>query len=102
MQIPNAGEKSLGYFKTAAVDASATLASLVGGTIPQGTVRILVTPEVQAVRWRDDGVAPTASSGYPLAAGAELDYTAMGAAPNLRFISVVAGALLNIQLYGLS
>ena len=40
-----------------------------------GSPRIaIITPETQAVRWRDDGVAPTATVGMPLAAGVTLQY----------------------------
>jgi len=57
----------------------------------------LITPEGQAVRWRDDGVAPTASAGMPLAAGVTLQYD--GDLTKIRFIEQLSGAKLNITYY---
>ena len=50
-----------------------------------------------AARWRDDGVAPTASVGMVLNAGAELDYA--GDPANLQFIQAAAGAQLEVSMY---
>ena len=58
-----------------------------------------ITVEVAAVRWRDDGTAPTADTGHVLASGATLEYTGdLGA---IKFINDVAasGAVVNISLY---
>jgi hypothetical protein len=57
----------------------------------------LITSEAAAVRWRDDGVAPTASVGMPLAAGVTLQYD--GDISRVRFIQQTAGAKLNISYY---
>lgn len=57
----------------------------------------MITPETQAVRWRDDGVDPTASVGMPLAAGVTLQYD--GDISNIKFIEQTAGAKLNITYY---
>lgn len=94
-------EKSLGYFQSApgALDTGITLASLAGGSIPAGTVRAHIEAEVQAVRWRDDGVAPTATVGMPLPHGRQFLYDDRDLA-NLRFIGQVAGAVLNVTFYG--
>lgn len=63
-----------------------------------GTPRIaIITPEAQAVRWRDDGVAPTATVGMPLAAGATLQYD--GDLSQVQFIEQTGGAKLNITYY---
>jgi hypothetical protein len=63
-----------------------------------GTPRIaIITPETQAVRWRDDGVAPTASVGMPLAAGVTLQYD--GDLSQIQFIEQTASAKLNISYY---
>jgi hypothetical protein len=74
-------------------------------TVPQkdlsglaGTPRIaIITPEAQAVRWRDDGVAPTATVGMPLAAGVTLQYD--GDLSQIQFIEQTSGAKLNITYY---
>ena len=57
----------------------------------------LITAESQGVRWRDDGVAPTASVGMPLASGATLQYD--GDLTKIRFIEQTASAKLNISYY---
>jgi len=82
-----------------------SLSSATALTVPQrdltglvGTPRIaIITPESQAVRWRDDGVAPTASVGMPSAAGVTLQYD--GDLSQIKFIEQVGGAKLNITYY---
>lgn len=104
-----AAERPKGYFQVAAggVDAVQTMAQLIAaaGNRPDGTPYslegvslILITPEAQAVRWRDDGGIPTASVGYPLPVGSELAFTPSSSS-QLRFISQAAGAILNVVLY---
>jgi len=51
------------------------LSASVGLTLPTQPVSptvALIVPLTQDVRWRDDGVAPTATVGMPLAAGETL------------------------------
>ena len=63
-----------------------------------GTPRIaIITPEAQAVRWRDDGVAPTATVGMPLAAGVTLQYD--GDLSQIQFIQQTSGAIINVTYY---
>lgn len=101
MQAAYVMDRSLGYVQSSAVDAATTIASLFpGGVIPSGTQLLLVQPQTQAIRWRDDGTAPTASIGYPLAVGAELRYT--GQTAKLQVISQTAGAIVNVVAYGTS
>lgn len=57
----------------------------------------LITAETKGVRWRDDGVAPTASVGMPLAAGVTLQYD--GDLSKIKFIEQEASAILNISYY---
>ena len=57
----------------------------------------LITPEAQAVRWRDDGVAPSATVGMPLAVGVTLQYD--GDLTQIRFFEQAGGAKLNISYY---
>ncbi len=96
-------EGPLGYAQLTSIDSSTLISTATFGTataagIPAGTTLLLITPQTQAIRWRDDGTAPTASVGYPLAVGQELRYTAHGQA-NLRVISQIAGAAVNIVAY---
>ena len=87
------GLKALGHQQITVLTASTAL------TVPVGTTLVLVTPTGTAVRWRDDGVAPTASIGYPLAANTELSYD--GRDPTLlRFIEQSASSVLNVAYYG--
>ena len=57
----------------------------------------LITAETQGVRWRDDGTAPTATVGMPLAAGVTLQYD--GDLTQIKFIEQVGGAKINISYY---
>ena len=57
----------------------------------------LIVADTQGVRWRNDGVAPTASVGMPLAPGVPLLYD--GDLTVIRFIEQAATATLNITYY---
>ena len=89
----------MGYQQITDLNSAAKL------TVPQkdlqglaGTPRIaIITPETKGVRWRDDGVAPTASAGMPLAAGVTLQYD--GDLSQIQFIQQEASAKLNITYY---
>ena len=83
---------SLGYEQITALTAA------VGLTVPIGTAMITVTPEGQAVRWRDDGVDPTATVGHPIPAGET--YQFIGNFGALRFIEQLATAKLNVTYGG--
>ena len=79
-----------------------SLSSSTGLTLP--TVPLGIMPkmavihcESQAVRWRDDGTAPTASVGMQLPVGGELIYD--GDLNAIRFIEEVASAKLNVSFY---
>ena len=93
MQANYLAERALGYQQIT------TLGSAQALTVPEGTSLAIITPEVQAIRWRDDGVDPTAAVGYPLPVGAELQYTSKNI-KQLKFIEQTAGAVLNIVYYG--
>lgn len=57
----------------------------------------LITAEAQGVRWRDDGVAPTATVGMPLAAGVTLQYD--GDLTRIKFIEQTSGGIVNVSYY---
>lgn len=92
MQTNFKSERALGYQQITSLSAATGL------TVPDGTSFCMVTPEAQAVRWRDDGTAPTATVGYPLAVGSELRYTA-GQLSTLKFIEQTTSAKINISYY---
>jgi hypothetical protein len=89
----------LGYQQITSLSASTGL------TVPQVDLNglackpsiAIITAETQAVRWRDDDVAPTASVGMPLAAGSTLQYD--GDLTKIRFIEQTASAKINITYY---
>jgi len=74
-----------------------SLSGVVALTVPQGATYAVITPEVAAVRWRDDGTDPTSSVGFPLQPDAVLRTD--GPLPALRFIQASAGAVLNVMYY---
>lgn len=57
----------------------------------------LLNPETKGVRWRDDGVAPTASVGMLIEAGEYFTY--QGDLSALLLIQVEATAVLNVSYY---
>lgn len=66
------------------------------GNLKQPTFALIVA-ETQGVRWRDDGVAPTASIGMPLAVGVPFQYD--GDLTGIKFIEQTASAKLNVSYY---
>lgn len=89
----------LGYQQI--TDLSASIGLTLPATDPTGLsctpAFALIIAETQGVRWRDDGVAPTASVGMPLAVGIPLQYD--GDLSKIRFIEQAASAKLNISYY---
>ena len=81
----------LGHQQITSLSASTAL------TVPTGATMALIIAETQAVRWRDDGTAPTASVGMPLATGVSLSYD--GDLKAIRFIEQTASAKLNVAYY---
>ncbi|UCH46493.1 MAG: hypothetical protein JSU95_10195 [Betaproteobacteria bacterium] len=57
----------------------------------------VIVAEGQSVRWRDDGIAPTATVGMPLAVGATLNYD--GDLNKIKFIETAASAKINVSYY---
>lgn len=88
--------KALGYQQITSLSGSTAL-TIAQDENSRNAGRAIISPETQNVRWRDDGVAPTASVGYLLAVGSELEYE--GSLDRLRFIEVTASAKLNICYY---
>lgn len=76
-----------------------SLAAAAGMTIPAGTSVVLVQPETQNVRYRDDGTDPTASVGMLLVANTVYQFNIAQLA-RCKFIEAAASAKLNISYYG--
>lgn len=78
------------------------LAAAVGLIVPNNPLngiptRAIIQAEAQAVRWRDDGTAPTTTVGMVLAAGTSMVYD--GNLSAIRFIESAASARLNVAFY---
>lgn len=89
----------MGYQQITSLSAAASLTVPVldqTGLNQRPTIALIV-PETQGVRWRDDGTAPTASVGMPLAAGVAFQYD--GDLTKIKFIEQAASAKLNISYY---
>jgi len=81
----------LGYQQITSLSSSTAL------TVPAGATMALIVPETQNVRWRDDGVAPTASVGMLVVANSSMSYD--GDLKAIRFIAATSGAILNVSYY---
>lgn len=86
-------DRSIGYQQIT------DLSSAQGLSLPVGTVWALIRPENCSVRWRDDGVNPSSSVGYPLQVSEELEYTGTELSA-LRVIQQSPGAVLNVLYFG--
>ena len=89
----------IGYQQLTSIDSSTLLNSVAPG-VPNGAAYAVVVPESQAVRWRNDGTAPTTTVGMPIAAGGSWIFEGRSELLALRFIGQVAGAKLNVVYYG--
>lgn len=81
----------LGYQQITSLSSSTAL------TVPAGATLALIVPETQNVRWRDDGVAPTATVGMLVPANSSMSYD--GDLKAIRFIAATSGAILNVSYY---
>jgi hypothetical protein len=95
--IGGGGSVPLGYQQISA----ATLAAATALTPPAGTNVAIVTMGVAApasVRWRDDGVAPTATVGMLMTTGQQVAFSGPSLAA-VKFILQGAGPILDISYY---
>lgn len=91
MVVPTGSSRCLGYQQITSLSSSTAL------TVPTGARWCQFNAETQAVRWRDDGVAPTATVGMPVATGVTVNY--YGDINAIRFIEQTASAKLNVVYY---
>lgn len=85
-----------GVYVTSQATTSSS-ASLTSGGIPPGATLALIAAETQGVRYRDDGAAPTALIGQPIAAGGSITY--QGTFSNLQIIQQSVSATADITFY---
>lgn len=85
----------LGYCQLTSIDTAVLLSSCSG--FPATATLAVFVPEAQAIRYRDDGVAPSTTVGQPVAVGVSVEYR--GALSKVRVISQTSGAKLNVLFY---
>lgn len=79
------------------VATTASSASLTSGGIPPGATSAYLQVDTAAVRYRDDGGAPTASIGVSIASAGTLFYA--GTLSKIRFILQTGSPLVNVSFY---
>lgn len=92
----------LGYCQLTTLASSVSIQTCANWSSVSGATRVVITPETQAVRYRDDKsagapVAPTATVGMPLAVGQTFEYS--GTISALLFIEQTASAKVNLVFY---
>jgi hypothetical protein len=92
--LAQSGHPSIGYQQITSL-ASAT--SLTVPTTGGPVVWALICAETAGVRWRDDGPAPTATVGQPLAAGQCFQYA--GPLTAIQFIAQTGSPVLDVSYY---
>lgn len=91
VRIVSGGYTPLGFQQIA-------LTSTAGGlTPPTGARLAVIDAEIQNVRYRDDGVNPTATVGMRILADTELRYS--GNLTAIKFVVELAGAVINVSYY---
>ena len=90
--IPDTPDQPLGYQQ---ITVNGTAVSL---TVPTGAAAVVVRAETQNIRWRDDGVAPTASTGF-LMNSTDAPYVFGGALAALQFINTGSSTSLDVSYY---
>jgi hypothetical protein len=85
----------LGYCQLSVT--AAVLVSTCSGGIPAGATFAWITPETAAIRWRDDGTAPSATVGNPVAAGQQLVYG--GLLASLQVVAQSGTSTVNVAFY---
>lgn len=86
----------LGYCQLTSLTASTGLASCASG-IPNNATLAILSVEGAAIRWRDDGTAPTSSVGQPVKVDQAYSYS--GTLSALRIIQQSASATVNVSFY---
>lgn len=86
---------ALGYCQLTSLSAATLLSSCAGG-IPAGATVAQISVETAAVRYRDDGVAPTTTVGMPAPIGS---FQYSGPLSALQFIAQTAGSVVDVSFY---
>jgi len=89
-------------YATLAVDGAVNLVDNASPPLPAKCKRIFITSETDAVRWRADGTAPTATEGHVLAKDDSISFTGANyrqLLENIQFIKVTTAASLRITYF---
>lgn len=86
-----------GVYQTSNATTS-NAASLTSGGVPINATSLSIVAETQAIRYRDDNQAPTATVGTPLAVG-QLPQIYSGSLNNVQFIEQTASAKIDLAFY---
>lgn len=78
-----------------------TVSGATGLTVPAKAQVVIISVDTANVRWRDDGVAPTAAIGIQIAAAAA-PYEYWGNLSAIQFFAVSGSPVLNVSYYGIS
>jgi hypothetical protein len=86
----------LGYCQLTSLGSSVLLSSCSGG-IPSGASLAVIAVEGAGIRYRDDGTAPSATVGMPVASGTTIQYS--GTLSAVRLIQQTTTATVNVLFY---
>jgi hypothetical protein len=86
----------LGYCQLTSLNAATNFSACSGG-IPAGANVAWISVGSEAIRYRDDGTPPTASVGFPIAAGGTLFY--VGTPRLIQLIEQKASATVDVLFY---
>ena len=78
--------------------SSTTLESAASLTVPAGATDVLLSADTEPVRFRDDGTAPTSTTGIAIPNGLA-PFLYSGTLSTLQFIAGSSGAILNALFY---
>jgi hypothetical protein len=87
--------KPLGHAQAVDITTATLLSALV--TIPVAASRVIMQAEGDAIRWTDDGVDPTTTTGMRLENGRDIMYP--GDLSTLKFIEEGTSAKINFAFY---
>ena len=89
--------KTGSYFPVAGGQYGLAVNTATSLTVPPGATEIEICVETQAIRYRDDGTAPTSSVGIPIPVGTCFPYA--GNLSAIQFIAQTAGATIDVAYY---
>jgi len=88
-----------GYFSVSVGASAQTLSALIGASLPSGARLVYIEPESGDIRFRDDGTAPTASTGIRVYSGVAWPYNGNLSSIELIAVSAVTVATVNLAFY---